>query len=110
MLFELEIVNALLLQVKVLSFDCDTSDATFGPQLYPRLCKLVQAKHNWCRERLLQNLAVRKVGPCVRCKAALGQQLYMLVSPTCVHQQSVGPATFCLPLGGFWPRGSGKNK
>lgn len=31
------------------------------------MCKLVQAKHNWCQERVLRSLAVRKVcvGGCV---------------------------------------------
>lgn len=47
-------------QVKVLSFGTDSCEAAFG-SFFPRICKLVQAKHNWCREQLLLNLAIRKV-------------------------------------------------
>jgi len=47
-------------KVKALSFETETCEAALGPQLYSRVCKLVQAKHNWCQDRVLRSLAVRK--------------------------------------------------
>ncbi|KAF5832850.1 hypothetical protein DUNSADRAFT_11152 [Dunaliella salina] len=47
-------------KVKALSFETETCEVALGPQLFARMCKLVQAKHNWCQERVLRSLAVRK--------------------------------------------------
>lgn len=49
-------------QVKVLSFETDSLEASFGKDTLAHFTTLMQDKYNWCREQLLQNIAVRKVG------------------------------------------------